>query len=203
MDETTMEHIFEPFFTTKPASKGTGLGLSVVHGIVKSFRGGITVESKPGKGTTFTILLPVIDDNALKKLKETSYDRGSGTILIVDDEEAALKMLSLMVTKLGFKAETFSSPQAALNLFLQHPEAFDLFITDFTMPEMTGIELAGAIHKTSPKLPIILITGYAEGLDTETLNRFGIRKLLRKPLRVTEVASALKELTAPVSGNQC
>ena len=198
MDEMTMEHIFEPFFTTKPANKGTGLGLSVVHGIIKSFRGGITVESKQGKGTAFTIWLPVIDEQALNALEKISYTKGSGTILVVDDEEAALKMLKLMVTKLGFKAEAFSSAQVAVELFLLHPEAFDLVITDLTMPEMTGIELAGKIHKKSPKLPIILITGYAEGIDNpDLLNQSGIRKLLKKPLRVTEVASALKELTAP------
>ncbi len=200
MDARVMEHIFEPFFTTKPANKGTGLGLSVVYGIIKSFRGGITVESKPGNGTTFTIYLPVIDEQALKTLEETAYARGSGTILIVDDEDAALKMLRLMVTKLGFKAEAFTVPQAALELFEQHPEAFDLVITDLTMPGMTGVELAGKIHKTSPKLPIILITGYAEGInDSDLLNQAGIRRLLKKPLRVTEIASVLKELTAPAS----
>ena len=198
MDETTMEHIFEPFFTTKPANKGTGLGLSVVHGIIKSFRGRITVESKLGKGTTFTIYLPVIDDKALKDLTETIYARGSGTILIVDDEDAALNMLRLMVTKLGFKAEALQSSQHALELFQQHPEKFDLVITDLTMSEMTGVELAEKIHKISPKLPIILITGYAEGIDDQgDLNQSGIRKLLKKPLRMTEIASVLKELTAP------
>ncbi len=203
MDERTREHIFEPFFTTKPANKGTGLGLSVVHGIIKSFGGRISIESKPGKGTTFTIYLPVIDEQVLKGLAETNYASGSGTILIVDDEDAALKMLRLMVTKLGFKAEAFSVPETALKRFLQQPEAFDLVITDLTMPEMTGVELAGKIHKTSPKLPIILITGYAEGLDDpDSLNQSGIRKLLKKPLRVTEIASALKELIAPASGNQ-
>ena len=202
MDARIMEHIFEPFFTTKPANKGTGLGLSVVYGIIKSFRGGIRVESKLGNGTTFTIYLPVIDEQALKTLEETAYARGSGTILIVDDEDAALKMLRLMVTKLGFKAEAFTVPQAALELFEQRPEAFDLVITDLTMPGMTGVELAGKIHKTSPKLPIILITGYAEGLnDPDLLNQAGIRRLLKKPLRVTEIASVLKELTAPASEN--
>ena len=204
MDEMTMEHIFEPFFTTKSANKGTGLGLAVAHGIIKSFRGVITVESQSGKGTSFTIYLPVIDEKTLKALSETICVRGSGTILIVDDEDAALKMLKLMVTKLGFKAEALNAPQQALELFQQHPEEFDLVITDLTMPEMTGVNFAEKIHNIRQSVPIILITGYAEGLDDSApLNLFGIRKILKKPLRMSEIAAVLKELTAPNSGNQC
>ncbi|MBZ4219048.1 MAG: PAS domain S-box protein [Chlorobium sp.] len=203
MDETILEHIFEPFFTTKPTNKGTGLGLSVVYGIIKSFQGEITVESQPGKGSRFSIYLPVINDKTLKAIEDKSCanGRGSGTILLVDDEEATLKMMRLMITQLGFKITALNSPEQALTLFMEHPEQFDLVITDQTMPIMTGVEMAEKIHKIKPKLPIILMTGYDKNAnDLLSLNQFGIRKILKKPLKMKEIALIINELTAHVSG---
>ena len=205
MDETILEHIFEPFFTTKPTNKGTGLGLSVVYGIIKSFQGEITVESQPGKGSRFSIYLPVINDKTLKAIEDKSCANGSGsgTILLVDDEEATLKMMRLMITQLGFKITALNSPEQALTLFMEHPEQFDLVITDQTMPIMTGVELAEKIHKIKPKLPIILMTGYDKNAnDLHSLNQFGIRKILKKPLKMKEIALIINELTAHVLGSE-
>ncbi len=205
MDETILEHIFEPFFTTKPTNKGTGLGLSVVYGIIKSFQGEITVESQPGKGSRFSIYLPVINDKTLKAIEDKSCANGSGsgTILLVDDEEATLKMMRLMITQLGFKITALNSPEQALTLFMEHPEQFDLVITDQTMPIMTGVELAEKIHKIKPKLPIILMTGYDKNSnDLHSLNQFGIRKILKKPLKMKEIALIINELTAHVLGSE-
>ncbi len=205
MDETILEHIFEPFFTTKPTNKGTGLGLSVVYGIIKSFQGEITVESQPGKGSRFSIYLPVINDKTLKAIEDKSCANGSGsgTILLVDDEEATLKMMRLMITQLGFKITALNSPEQALTLFMEHPEQFDLVITDQTMPIMTGVELAEKIHKIKPKLPIILMTGYDKNAnDLLSLNQFGIRKILKKPLKMKEIALIINELTAHVLGSE-
>lgn len=198
MDEKTIEHIFEPFFTTKPANKGTGLGLSVVHGIIKSFKGEITVESQPGKGSLFSIYLPVIDDKAGDGEEEKSYAKWSGTVLVLDDEEAALRMMKLMITTLGFTTEALNSPQQALELFMQHPGRFDLVITDLTMSQMTGVNFAEKVHAIQPKLPIILMTGFASNIDDQTpLDHLGIRKLMKKPIRMKEIVSVINDLMSP------
>lgn len=195
MDEATMERIFEPFFTTKPVDKGTGLGLSVVHGIIVSCRGEISVESAPDTGTTFTIYLPVIDEQAPHSSIEEKPMRGSGRILFVDDEQAAVDMMTLMLTKLGFSIHAEKSPILALHRFIENPSAYDLVITDLTMPGMTGLELSETLRRSRPDLPIILMTGYGKNIDIAyPLNKYGIGKLLKKPVKLAQLASAVNEL---------
>ncbi len=195
MQECTMERIFEPFFTTKSVNKGTGLGLSVVHGIVTSFKGEITVESLPGKGTTFRVYFPVIDTKPLRATTEETPAKGNGSILFVDDEPATLKLMTTMMTKLGFNIEALSSPLKALERFQQNPEQFDLIITDLTMPEMTGIELARELYQIRPTLPVILITGYEKDREESSpLAQYGICKFLKKPVKLTEMASIINEV---------
>ncbi len=147
----------------------------------------------------------MINDKTLKAIEDKSCANGSGsgTILLVDDEEATLKMMRLMITQLGFKITALNSPEQALTLFMEHPEQFDLVITDQTMPIMTGVELAEKIHKIKPKLPIILMTGYDKNAnDLLSLNQFGIRKILKKPLKMKEIALIINELTAHVLGSE-
>jgi PAS domain S-box-containing protein len=195
MDESTIERIFEPFFTTKSVDKGTGLGLSVVHGIITSFKGEITVESLSEKGTTFNIYLPIINEKAVKKPISDSCTKGYGSILFVDDEPTVLKMMTMMITKLGFKVQAVSSPLQALELFRENPERFDLMITDLTMPEMTGVELAEELHKTNPLLPVILLTGYEKDIEhTIPLNHYGICKYLKKPVKLVDMASTINDV---------
>ena len=195
MDAPTMERIFEPFFTTKSVNKGTGLGLSVVHGIISSFKGIITVESCPRHGTTFLIYLPVIDSQVVQEDVNEKPAKGVGSILFVDDEPAALKMMTVMITKLGFKIQTAESPLQALELFRKNPGQFDLVITDLTMPEMTGIELSGELHKISPQIPVILMTGYGKDIEhTNPLNQHGICKYLKKPVKMTVMASTINDV---------
>lgn len=195
MDEETMERIFEPFFTTKSVNKGTGLGLSVVHGIVKSLKGEINVESRQGKGSTFIIYLPVINEEIPESEAEGAKAKGKGTVLLVDDEPAALKVLSLMIRKIGFNTDAQNSPKQALERFRTNPDEYDLVVTDLTMPEMTGFELAAAIHKTNPGTPIIMISGYGKNVDDQyTLEQYGIRKSLNKPVKMMQIASAIQEL---------
>ncbi len=195
MDESTIERIFEPFFTTKSVDKGSGLGLSVVHGIVTNFNGEITVESRPEKGTTFNVYLPVVDKHAGQVPVTQIFKKGYGSILLVDDESAVLGMMTIMVTKLGFKIQALSSPRQALELFQQNPERFDLLITDLTMPEMTGIELAEEMHKSAPQLPVILMTGYEKDLEpTSFFGEYGICQLLKKPVTMTQMATAINEV---------
>ncbi|NTU52845.1 MAG: PAS domain-containing protein [Chlorobiaceae bacterium] len=197
MDEATMERIFEPFFTTKPVNKGTGLGLSVVHGIVSSFHGTIVVESTPGKGSAFRVYLPVISDDLQHQHNEnTKTENQQGKrVLFVDDELAAIEVMRVMMSHLGFKIHALNSPVEALAELRKDPEAFDLVITDLTMPEMTGIELARTLHELNPQLPMILMTGYGKEIESiASLNRFGIRKLVKKPVRLSLLALAVREV---------
>ncbi len=194
MSERTIERIFEPFFTTKSVNKGTGLGLSVVHGIITSFKGEITVESESEKGTTFSVYLPVVNEQVVQTALSEFCAKGYGRILFVDDEPTVLKMITMMITKLGFKVQALSSPLQAIELFRKNPEHFDLLITDLTMPEMTGIELAEEMHKISPQLPVILMTGYEKDIETTPLSHYGICKFLKKPIKLTEMAATINDV---------
>ncbi len=195
MDEATMERIFEPFFTTKSLNKGTGLGLSVVHGIIKSLGGEITVRSRKGKGSSFSVFLPVIEEQQKKCEHEEIPIQGSSWLLFIDDEEATLKMMSTMLTKLGFSVKVFTSPRLALEVFRQEPAAFDLVITDLTMPEMNGIELVSALHEIRENLPVILMTGYGKEIENNfSLGRYGISKLLKKPVKMAQLTREINEV---------
>ncbi len=195
ISENNIDRIFEPFFTTKSVNEGTGLGLSVVHGIIASFKGDISVNSISGKGTTFNIYLPVVNKACEKKALIESIAKGYGNILFVDDESTILKMMTIMITNLGFKIKAMSSPLKALSLFQKKLDNFNLVITDMTMPEMTGLELASEIHKISPKMPIILLTGYEKDIEqTKTLADYGICKLLIKPVRLADMAATINDV---------
>jgi len=195
MDEATMERILEPFFTTKSVGKGSGLGLSVVHGIIKSFHGEITVESRPNVGSTFIVYLPVVNEKTEKTIRHKLPPEGKGSILFVDDEPATLRMMTLMMTRLGFRIEAKNSPLEALELFRKKREQFNLVITDLTMPEMTGIEFAERLHKISSETPVILMTGYGKDIEpTNALSNYGIRRILKKPINLAQIASIINEV---------
>jgi len=196
MDESIIEHIYEPFFTTKPVNKGTGLGLPVVYGIVKSCKGAITVESRPGEGTTFKVFLPVIDEAVLEdNVDGANPAAGRGRVLLVDDEPVAVKVITALLTKLGYLVTGKTSAIEALTMVIQSPEAFDLVITDLTMPGLTGVELAQKIHDLRPELPIILITGYGKNVDHSVdWENYGIRQILKKPVKLELLASAVSEI---------
>ncbi|NTU58370.1 MAG: PAS domain-containing protein [Chlorobiaceae bacterium] len=201
MDESVMEHIFEPFFTTKGKNRGTGLGLSVVHGIVTGCKGAITVESTPGSGTTFSIYLPVINEKIEVPDDEKPFMKGSSRILLVDDEESGTRMMKIMLTKLGFSVQTSNSPKEAIARFRQNPENFDLVITDLTMPEMNGTDLAIEIHKLNSGIPIILLTGYEKDLgDILSLRKFGISRCLKKPVKMALLPSIINEVISGATG---
>ncbi|RXK82359.1 PAS domain-containing sensor histidine kinase [Chlorobaculum sp. 24CR] len=196
MDDSTVERIFEPFFTTKSIEKGAGLGLSVVHGIVTASNGQLSVKSDQGKGSTIHVWLPVIDNKAGAKPEEkpqpATYE---ASVLFIDDEPAAVNMVTIMMTKLGYNIQAEKSPAEALKLFKEKPDRFDLVITDLTMPEMTGIQLTSEIHKISPSIPVILMTGYGKIIDHDTpLRHYGINRLLKKPVKLAQLASAVNEV---------
>jgi len=196
IDEATMERIFEPFFTTKSIEKGTGLGLSVVHGIVTGAGGQIIAESRRGKGSAFHVYLPVINENkAPEPPQKLQFNKHNANILFVDDEPAAVQMMTIMMQKLGYTIHAEKSPIEALRRFRENPEQYDLIITDLTMPEMTGTQLAEKLHKLMPSTPIILMTGYGKLIGHETpLNHYGINRLLKKPVKLHQLASTVHEV---------
>jgi CheY-like chemotaxis protein len=189
-----MEKIFDPFFTTKPVNEGTGMGLSVVHGIVRSHEGAITVRSEPGKGATFSVLLPRLAREA--KVETAASDRsvptGSERILLVDDEEAMVKAAEQMLKKLGYHVESTTQAVEALAAFREQPDRYDLVITDMTMPDMTGENLSEALMRVRPDIPVIICTGFSHQMDEEKALGMGIRAFVMKPLEFKGLAETIR-----------
>jgi signal transduction histidine kinase/ActR/RegA family two-component response regulator len=198
MSKEVMEQIFNPFFTTKGPGQGMGLGLSVVHGIVKSHDGAITVESEPGKGSTLTVYLPRVGRaTASGADREASVPTGNERILFIDDEEPIVEMGEGMLEGLGYRVVPRTNGLEALDLFKANPKGFDLIITDQTMPHMTGVELAREMLGIRSDIPIILATGFSQRVDAESAKAAGIRALVMKPLTRSEIAHAIREVLGP------
>ena len=195
MDQEVMGRIFEPFFTTKEVGEGTGMGLAVVHGIVKSSGGEITVSSRPGQGTTFTILLPKVAGEVATALTSPApLPTGGDSILFIDDEEMLVDMTKEMLKKLGYKVVAQTNGLEALKLFQAQPDKFDLVITDQTMPHMTGIQLAQELRHLRPDIPIILCTGYSEKVSAENIKATEINELLMKPIFMSKLAETIRKV---------
>ena len=168
MSPDIVNKIFDPFFTTKQLGEGTGLGLSVVHGIVKHSNGYITVESEPDKGSTFTVYFPMIaGELETDAVSDDELPTGSERILFVDDEEALVEMGEDILAELGYEVTSRMNGREALALFRLDPSRFDLVITDQTMPEMTGIELAKEVLAIRADMPIIMCTGFSHVVDAD------------------------------------
>ncbi len=197
IDPEIVSRIFDPFFTTKDLDKGTGLGLSVVHGIVKSHHGNIRVESKPGKGTVFTILLPAYSEAAAiegkKEARKTAHGRGEH-ILFVDDEEALTMLAGVSLKNFGYQITAVNSSQQALKLFRETPTRFDLVVTDLAMPQMNGDKMAREILALRPEIPIILCTGYDNDTGVNNAMQAGVRRLLMKPYSPEELAGHIRQV---------
>ena len=194
MDRMTTERIFEPYFTTKGPIGGTGLGLSVVHGIVKSHKGAITVHSEPGMGTTIQVFLPGCRGELKmeEQLSTTPLPVGNETILLVDDEKSLVDVGRQMLERLGYTVVFTSSSMEALEVFRARPDGFDLVFTDQSMPKMTGLELAGELMRIRPDIPIILCTGFSEAVNAEQAKAAGIVDFIMKPVVVNEMAVAIR-----------
>jgi PAS domain S-box-containing protein len=185
--------IFEPYFTTKEVGSGSGLGLSVVHGIVKSYGGAIFVDSEMGQGTVFTIYFPTTRGEPKEIPMESSgLPGGNEHILVVDDEPAITKMISQLLGRLGYSVTAKTESAAALAVFQSKPDAFDLLITDMTMPVLCGDVLARKIKQIRSEIPIILCTGYSKTLADKKPN--GISALLMKPVEQKKLADIVREL---------
>ena len=193
IDPEIKDRIFDPYFTTKEVGKGSGMGLAVVRGIIMNHNGAISVDSKLGKGTTFTIFLPT---SKRELVPETTIDEelptGQERILYVDDEESIVKTGSQRLKRLGYKVESRTSPIEALDLFRSKPDQFDLVITDLTMPKMTGDKLVKAILDIRPGLPIILCSGFSEKINSEKVRKIGATVYLEKPYDKRDLSRAVR-----------
>jgi len=198
IESEIMGRIFEPFFTTKLVGQGTGLGLSVVHGVMKSHEGAVTVESKPGMGACFTLYFPaastaqaMVTHAALVAVNR----RGEGqTIMYVDDEEALVLLITRMLERFGYRVMGFTDPHAALTAFRERPQAIDALVSDLSMPGYSGFELAREVLRVRPELPVILVTGYIRPKDAEMAKELGVHRLMLKPNTVESLARDLHEL---------
>ncbi|MDA3896672.1 MAG: ATP-binding protein [Desulfobacteraceae bacterium] len=191
-----LEKIFEPYFTTKAVGKGSGLGLSVVHGIVRSHKGDITVSSAPGKGTTFHVYLPLSEQQSIE-LPDTSEEplpRGTEHILLVDDEPTIVKMLQRSLDRIGYTVTARPGSVEALETFCATPEKFDLIITDMAMPDMTGDKLADEIKKIRHDVPVILCTGFSDTIKIRTGPEMQIDEFLTKPVDRNKLLKVIRKL---------
>ncbi len=195
MSASLMEHIFDPFFTTKEKGKGTGMGLSVAHGIVKSHNGTIHVYSEPGEGSVFKVYLPIIEKQLEQKIKaERPIPTGTEHILLVDDEESLIDMGKQLLVSLGYTVTSRINSLEAFELFKARPDAFDLVITDLTMPNMTGDEFAEQLFAIRSDIPVILCTGFSARITEEKAKSMGISAFILKPLIRKDIAETIRKV---------
>jgi PAS domain S-box-containing protein len=190
-----LDRIFDPFFTTKEKGEGTGMGLSAVHGIVGSYGGAVKVTSEPDKGSTFKVYLPAVERQAETKVQpEEAIAAGTERILFVDDEPALANIGQQILESLGYKVTARTSSVEALELFRTKPNGFDLVITDMTMPNLTGDELAEEMIRINPQIPVILCTGYSAKINQQRAMAMGIRAFISKPVLKKDMAETIRRI---------
>jgi two-component system cell cycle sensor histidine kinase/response regulator CckA len=206
MDAATQARIFEPFFTTKSVEKGTGLGLSVVHGIVIEHEASIDVQSTVGEGTTIVIRFPVAPEATPAEPGQNQHDsekdrdktlalRAEGAhVLYIDDDEAIVLLMTRLLERQGYRVSGYTNPEEALAATRGNPNQFDLVVTDYNMPGMSGLEVASALREIRADLPVVLASGYiTEGLQQKA-PAAGVRELIYKPNTVDELCAAIARL---------
>jgi len=187
------DRIFDPFYTTKQLDEGTGLGLSVVHGIVLDCGGMLSVDSTPGKGSTFDIFFPIIKSGQDAEIaSRASLPTGNERILFVDDEEFHVEMVKQVLEHLGYQVTAKTNSRDALREFRAKPDEFDLVLTDLTMPKMTGDALAKEIRSIRSEMPVILCTGYAGDITPAKAKALGIQDVVMKPAVAEEIAGTVR-----------
>ena len=195
IDQEILDRIFDPYFTTKEKGEGTGMGLAVVQGIVQNCNGFATVETFSGKGTCFNVYLPVIHMNEPVKTKvDVAVPGGHEDILFVDDEPPLADLSKQILERMGYNVTIKTSSLEALELFKSDPDAFDLVISDMTMPHMTGDVLASKLQEVRPGIPVIICTGYSEKVTQEMIERLRIRALIMKPIIRNELLLTVRQI---------
>jgi PAS domain S-box-containing protein len=190
-----VERIFEPFFTTKSQGQGTGLGLSVVHGIVKKLSGIITVYTELGKGTVFNIIIPCTEaEGSMLDQQELSLRKGSERIVIIDDEQPIAATLQAILTDQGYKITAFTNSLDALKAIEKSPNDVDIIISDYSMPQMSGLELAEKLNKSGINIPIILMSGFFGEHIEACAQHAGIRELIAKPINSFQITDSIHRI---------
>lgn len=201
MDAATRERIFDPFFTTKPVGQGTGLGLSVVHGIVRAHRGAIVVDSAPGEGSTFHLYFPLADGEAAAgemPAGASPSPRGEGQrVLYVDDDEVMVVMVERLLQRAGFDVVCERDAAAALARARDAALPFDVVVTDFNMPGMSGLEVAAAMRDMAPGVPVIITTGFVSDALRQQASAAGVSALLMKERTLEELTALIRDVLAP------
>ena len=197
------DRIFDPFFTTKPPGQGTGIGLSVVHGIVKNHEGLVVLDSEPGQGAAFHVYLP----RARRPVGATPepaavFVPDHGRVLFVDDEKPLVDIGREMLVELGFEVVARTSSVEALEAFRNRPESYDMVITDYSMPNMTGLQLARELLKLRPGLPILLCTGFSEAVSKDRVRALGISDLIMKPILKSKLIESVSRLLDGKNGGK-
>ncbi len=198
----TLGRIFDPFFTTKRRGEGTGMGLSILHGIVQEMKGAVTVSSEVGGGTVFKVLLPRYERRARDRSSEApAVKQGRGRILFVDDEPDIVRSGREILTAFGYDVVSAAGGADALRRFSEAPDAFDLVLTDLSMPKMSGLDLSGRILAIRPDTPVVLCTGFGADVAPETIQAAGARTVIQKPLIAGELSMLLHDLLNPGNVN--
>ena len=195
MTPEIMERIYDPFFTTKGKGTGTGMGLSVVHGIVRSYNGTVAVESKPGQGSEFQLLIPAFEEPVSAEISQGEIPTGGRErILFVDDDPLQTEMTTDMLEHLGYEVVTANDSARALELFSRQVNAFDLVISDVSMPTMSGKVLAQKMLRIRGDMPIILCSGYSEDIRPREALVLGISDYLMKPMGMHDLAKSIRRV---------
>ncbi|MBD3391581.1 MAG: response regulator, partial [Chitinivibrionales bacterium] len=195
MDEQTRRRVFEPFFTTKGIGEGVGLGLSSVYGTVKGHHGAILVDSAVGKGTTCNVYLPAHEEG--KAPHETGVHeipKGSGTILVVDDEEMVRTILTQLLRELGYAVATCGNGGEAIEYYRRHGTNVDLVILDMNMPVMSGAECLAELRKLNPGVKVIIATGYSFQSKTQKILATGVSGFVKKPFKLADLSDEIKRV---------
>ncbi|MEO8007324.1 MAG: response regulator, partial [Betaproteobacteria bacterium] len=201
MDAATLRRIFEPFFTTKPSGKGTGLGLSVAHSIMQGHDGAIVVDSEPGRGSRFELYFPRASQvgaaaTATEQASPVSEGRGQH-ILYIDDDEAQVFLIKRTLERWGYRVSAFLEQREALDVLLAGVQRFDLVLTDFNMPGLSGLEVARAIRNAQPDLPVLVVSGYVSDEMRAQVEAAGVREVIAKAHEVEELRDAVQRLVRP------
>lgn len=195
MDEATLQRIFEPFFTTKKTGQGTGLGLSVVHGIVHSHRGAISVTSKPGEGSAFRVYLPAAAARSrLPMPAETPVEGRGQRVLVLDDDLPLNRVTSRTLERLGYQVTSCDAPRQAVDAIRDNPTRFHVVITDYELPGMSGLDVAAEMLAINPEIRILMCSGYLKCETRDQAMALGIRRILPKPCEVGTLSRTLSEL---------